>query len=74
MAGMTAALSGANLVTPTSQRRREGRRKGEGRGEVGRGERGEEQQASCMLPVRQHPGGTVNPPGESSRGPDTARV
>lgn len=74
MAGMTAALSGANLVTLTSQRRREGRRKGDGRGEVEGGEAGEEQQASCLLPVRQHPGGPVNPPGESSRGPDTARV
>lgn len=68
MAGMTAALSGANLVIPTSQRRREGR------GGVGGGEAGEEQQASRLLPVRQHPGGTANPPGESSRGPDTARV
>lgn len=74
MAGMTAALSGANLVIPTSQRRREGRRKGEGRGGVGGGEAGEEQQASHLLPVGQHPGGTANPPGESSRGPDTARV
>lgn len=64
MAGMTATLSGANLVTPTSRRRREGRRKEGGGG----GEEREEQQ------VRQHPGGTANPPGASSWGADTARV
>ena len=66
MAGMTATLSGANLVTPTGRRREGGEEEG-GRG-VGRRERSSRQQ------VRQHPGGTANPPGASSRGLDTARV
>lgn len=41
MAGMTTTLSGANLVTPISRRRREGKRKegeGEGRRKEGGGE------------------------------------